>query len=132
MSSERAWEAPAKLQEVIQSGIMGRLEKVRAAEREQREIVSADLARRNLGKSPSGADMLLKALQPEFDAYANGVVDDMLSRVKEVYGRIPPEAIPWLRRTFEERVVAAAPRLAARGGLLAEVSYSGAPRNTTR
>ena len=110
--AEQKWEPPEKLKQVLESLITGRLEHVRRLEREERTRVANDMAARGLGRSPMGAAAVLKALQPAYREYAEGVVDDLLARIRDVYGTVPAEAAPWIRATFDERVMNVALRLA--------------------
>jgi hypothetical protein len=115
------WEPPEKFKTLITSAIVGRLEAFRHFdEREERERVNADLANRGILRSGMAATALLRALQPGFDRYAQGVVDDLLGRFRELYGTVPSDAGPWIRAKFAEHVTDLAPRLAhtiARGQL---------------
>jgi hypothetical protein len=109
---QQKWEPPEKLKQILDSSITGRLEHVRKLEREERTRVANDMAARGLGRSPMGAAAVLKALQPAYREYADGVVDDLLGRIRDVYGTVPADAVSWIRAKFDERVMNAAPRLA--------------------
>jgi len=107
------WEPPEKFKALMTSSIVGRLEAFRSCERDARRRVDADLSSRGLGRSGMAATALLEALRPDFERYAQGVVDDLLGHVRELYGTIPSESGPWIRETFEKRVTELAPRIAA-------------------
>jgi len=103
---------PERLEQTAQRAITRARETALGAIKDGRESTAAQHSAR--GVLPSGAfyGAVSRLTNEHFREYAAAVIRELIGIVKDVYGAVPPELIPWIREKFKESVETPAKRWA--------------------